>query len=70
MKQLIDGLWTVIYLPAYNVSHYMQMSLEFGLVMERPNIREEFDDELYFWSKAIISYCNVSQKNVLQYKLC
>ena len=37
------------------------MSLEFGLVMERPNIREEFDDELYFWSKAI-SYCNVSQK--------
>ena len=38
------------------------MSLEFGLVMERPNIREEFDDELYFWSKAIISYCNVSQK--------
>lgn len=38
------------------------MTLEFGLVMQRPNIREEFDDELYFWSKAIIDYCSVAQK--------
>ena len=44
------------------------MTLEFGLVMQRPNIREEFDDELYIWSKAIINYCKTTQKNVLRYK--
>ena len=38
------------------------MSLEFGLVMRRHNIQDEFDDELYFWSQAIIEYCDVTQK--------
>ena len=38
------------------------MTQEFALVMQRPNIREEFDDDLLMWSKAIITYCRNTQK--------
>ena len=38
------------------------MTQEFALVMQRPNIREEFDDDLLIWSKAIITYCRNTQK--------
>ena len=29
--------------------------------MQRPSIREEFDEELIVWSKAIVSYCKTTQ---------
>ena len=40
----------------------MQMTFEFGLVMQRPGIKEDFDDELVLWSKAAINYCKITQK--------
>ena len=36
------------------------MTQEFALVIQQPNIREEFDDELLAWSKVIITYCQNS----------
>ena len=38
------------------------MTQEFALVIQRRNIREEFDDDLLIWSKAIITYCRNTQK--------
>ena len=38
------------------------MTQEFALVMQRPNIKEKFDDDLLIWSKAIITYCQNTQK--------
>ena len=40
---------------------YFQMALEFGLVMERPDIKEEFDEQLELWCKAAITYCKKTQ---------
>jgi len=39
----------------------MQMTAEFGAVMQRPEIREQFDDELVLWSRAILQYCRATQ---------
>ena len=29
--------------------------------MQRPSIRDEFDEEIILWSKAIVSYCKTTQ---------
>lgn len=39
------------------------MTIEFGLVLPRDNMREEFDEELLLWSKSVISYCRKTQKS-------
>ena len=33
------------------------MKYEFELVMQRSNMKEEFDEHLLMWSKAILYYC-------------
>ena len=38
------------------------MSLEFGLILNRENIRDEFYEEVLLWAKAVISYCQCTQK--------
>ena len=37
------------------------MTFEFGLILQREGIREEFDEEIVSWSKAIIGYCRNTQ---------
>ena len=40
----------------------MQAKLEFELTMQRPNLKNEFDEELILWSKAVVSYCKKTCK--------
>ena len=37
------------------------MTHEFELVMQGPNIREEFDEEYLLWCKAVMTYCKETQ---------
>jgi len=39
----------------------LQMTTEFGAVMQRPDIRNEFDEELLKWSRAVMNYCRKTQ---------
>jgi len=41
---------------------YLQAKLEFELTMQRPNLKDHFDEEFLLWSKATISYCKKSCK--------
>lgn len=36
---------------------HIQAMLEFELIMQRSNLKIEFDEELILWSKAIVTYC-------------
>lgn len=35
----------------------MQAKLEFELIMQRHDLKDEFDEELVLWSRAVVSYC-------------
>ena len=37
------------------------MTHEFELVMQGPNIREEFDEEYLLWCKAVMTSCKETQ---------
>jgi len=38
-------------------SLHVQAKVEFELIMQRPNLKNEFDEELVFWTKAVVKYC-------------
>lgn len=38
-------------------SLHIQAKLEFELTMQRPNLKDEFDEELVLWTKAVVKYC-------------
>ena len=39
------------------------MTLEFSLVVQRPHIRDEFDEELLQWSRAVLMYCDTQKRS-------
>jgi len=39
------------------VHDFTQAKVEFQLIMQRPEIKEEFDEEFILWSKAVVNYC-------------
>ena len=41
---------------------HVQAKIEFELTMQRPNLKNEFDEELVLWSKAVVSYCKKTCK--------
>lgn len=43
-------------------SLHMQAKLEFELTMQRPNLKNEFDEELVLWTKAVVLYCCVQDQ--------
>ena len=43
---------------------YIQAKLKFELILQRPDLKNGFDEELILWSKAVIIYCKVACKNM------
>ena len=39
---------------------HIQAKLEFELIMQRSNLKDEFDEELILWSKAVVTYCKAA----------
>lgn len=38
----------------------MKANLEFGLIMQRSEIKDEFDEDFIPWAKAVMLYCKQS----------
>lgn len=46
----------------YGYFYALQAKLEFELTMQRQELKNEFDEELVLWSKAIVTYCRKTIK--------
>lgn len=42
------------------VNFYIQVKLEFEQIMQRPSMKEEFDEDFLNWAKAVILYAQRS----------
>jgi len=36
---------------------FMKAKIEFEIIMQRPDLKEHFDEEFILWSKAVVYYC-------------
>jgi len=62
-------IWVIrIWLYCKIIFIHVQAKLEFELTMQRPSLKNEFDEELILWSKAVTSYCKKTCKNQQPYK--
>ena len=54
-------LWSVrlLYVVAW-IGHF-QATQEFGLIIDRPNVREHFDEDFMKWAVAVIKYSKETQ---------
>ena len=53
-------LWLVRLLQLHKFCHF-QATQEFGLITDRPNVREHFDEDFMKWAVAVIKYSNKTQ---------
>ena len=35
----------------------IKAKIEFEMIMQRPELKDQFDEEFIVWSKAVVNYC-------------